>query len=225
MSKVTIIGAGQSNFVEVGRRGDCLAIPARLVEGELVLGGALGGVEGCSHLGDRAPAKRERDVLLELASKSSIRLEYLLGWLRSAEATVTEVGLAWKSEIVNAAQVSTWLAGVRLLPKKEFPAEAELAVNEHGQEVRSGRDRLTGRRAVRCDTYCASMNPLSPHSGLYFMPACAACRLLLCLPTLPASCLLARPAKWKRAWLSRVSIKNEAHGACRAAHGGRARVR
>ena len=34
--------AGQSNFVEVGRSGDCLAIPARLVEGELVLGGALG---------------------------------------------------------------------------------------------------------------------------------------------------------------------------------------
>ncbi len=52
------------------------------------------------------------------------------------ELAVNEVGLAWKSEIVNAAQVSTWLAGVRLLPKKEVPAEAELAVNEHGLEVR-----------------------------------------------------------------------------------------
>jgi hypothetical protein len=28
-----------------GRRGGCLEIPARLVEGELILGGALGGVD------------------------------------------------------------------------------------------------------------------------------------------------------------------------------------
>jgi hypothetical protein len=67
MSIVNRSRSSKCIFVKVGRRGDRLAIPARLVEGELVLGGALGGVEGCSHLGDRAPAKRERDVLLELA--------------------------------------------------------------------------------------------------------------------------------------------------------------
>jgi hypothetical protein len=51
--------------------GGCLAIPVRLVvEGGLILGGALGGVKGCSHLGDRAPAERKRDVLLELAQKN-----------------------------------------------------------------------------------------------------------------------------------------------------------
>ena len=49
------------------KKGGCLPIPgfpARLVEGELILDGALGSVEGCSHLGDRDPAKRKRDVLL-----------------------------------------------------------------------------------------------------------------------------------------------------------------
>ena len=32
--------------------GGCLAIPVHLVEGGLILDGALGGVKGCSHLGD-----------------------------------------------------------------------------------------------------------------------------------------------------------------------------
>jgi hypothetical protein len=50
--------------------GGCLAIPVRLVEGGRILDGALGGVKGCSHLGDRAPAERKRDVLLELAQKN-----------------------------------------------------------------------------------------------------------------------------------------------------------
>jgi hypothetical protein len=51
--------------MEGGRGGGCLAIPARLVEGELILDGELGSVKGCSHLGNRAPAKRKRDVLKE----------------------------------------------------------------------------------------------------------------------------------------------------------------
>ena len=52
-------------------QGGCLAIPVHLVEGGLILNGALGGVKGmCSHLGDRAPAERKRDVLLELAQKN-----------------------------------------------------------------------------------------------------------------------------------------------------------
>ena len=55
--------------------GGCLAIPVRLVvEGGLILNGALGGVKGCSHLGDRAPAERKRDVLVELAQKN-VRVE------------------------------------------------------------------------------------------------------------------------------------------------------
>ncbi len=44
------------------------------VEGKelLILGGALGGVEGkCSHLGDRAPAKRERVSFLSLPTSTS----------------------------------------------------------------------------------------------------------------------------------------------------------
>ena len=59
----------QSIIVEE-EEGGCLAIPARLVEGGLILDGALGGVKGCSHLGDRAPAERKRDVLLELAHEN-----------------------------------------------------------------------------------------------------------------------------------------------------------
>ena len=50
--------------------GGFLAIPVRLVEGGRILDGALGGVKGCSHLGDRAPTERKRDVLLELAHES-----------------------------------------------------------------------------------------------------------------------------------------------------------
>jgi hypothetical protein len=48
-----------------GRRRSQLA---SLRTSELILDGALGSVEGCSHLGNRAPAERKRDVLLvELA--------------------------------------------------------------------------------------------------------------------------------------------------------------
>jgi hypothetical protein len=62
----------QSIIVEE-EEGGCLAIPARLVEGGLILDGALGGRSRqgmCSHLGDRAPAERKRDVLLELAHEN-----------------------------------------------------------------------------------------------------------------------------------------------------------
>ena len=48
----------------------------------LILGGALGSVEGCTHLTDRAPAKRKRDVLLELAHehvRRQARVAHLLG--------------------------------------------------------------------------------------------------------------------------------------------------
>ena len=51
----------------------CLVIPVRLVEGGLELGGALGGVKACGYLGDRAPAERKRDVLLELAHEGISR--------------------------------------------------------------------------------------------------------------------------------------------------------
>jgi hypothetical protein len=48
--------------------GGCLAIPVRLVvEGGLILGGALGGVKGCSHLGNRAPLNELPLRLRELA--------------------------------------------------------------------------------------------------------------------------------------------------------------
>ncbi len=76
--------AKASSLVE-GGRGGFRAIPARLVEGELILDGALGSVEGCSHLGDRAPAKRKRDVLLEQMSlahehvRRQTRVAHLLG--------------------------------------------------------------------------------------------------------------------------------------------------
>ena len=55
------------------------AIPVRLVRGGLILDGALGAraqpsrasvVSLTSNLGDRAPAERKRDVLLELAQKN-----------------------------------------------------------------------------------------------------------------------------------------------------------
>ncbi len=57
-------------------------IPARPIEGELILGSALGGLEGCRNLGDRAPAKRKRDVFLELAHehvRRQTRVAHLLG--------------------------------------------------------------------------------------------------------------------------------------------------
>jgi hypothetical protein len=43
------------SIVKKGKKGAVFAIPVRLVESGLVLDGALGGVKGCSHLGDRAP--------------------------------------------------------------------------------------------------------------------------------------------------------------------------
>ena len=70
--------------VKRGReRGEgCLAFPARLVRGELILDGVLGSVKGCSHSGNRAPAKRTRDVLVELAHehvRRQTRVAQLLG--------------------------------------------------------------------------------------------------------------------------------------------------
>ena len=62
--------------------GGFLAIPVRLVEGGRILDGALGGVKGCSHLGDRTQEERKRDVLLELAHEHvcrQARVAHLLG--------------------------------------------------------------------------------------------------------------------------------------------------
>ena len=63
--------------------GGCLAIPARrLVEGGFIPDGRWAGVavKGmCSHLGDRALAERNRDVLLELATSTKTRVAQLLG--------------------------------------------------------------------------------------------------------------------------------------------------
>ncbi len=55
-----------------GRRKKEAAQPAcsSVEDKELILDGALGGVKGCSHLGDRTPAERKRDVLLELAHEN-----------------------------------------------------------------------------------------------------------------------------------------------------------
>jgi hypothetical protein len=81
-------GTGQSVFLMEGTRGACLAIPARLPVARLLRAGrsssssaderALGrrsqrSVEGmmCGHLGDRAPAKRERDEMSFLSLPTS----------------------------------------------------------------------------------------------------------------------------------------------------------
>ena len=65
------------------RGGGCLAFPARLVRGELILlDGALGSVKGSRHSANRAPAKRTRDVLVELAHehvRRQTRVAQLLG--------------------------------------------------------------------------------------------------------------------------------------------------
>ena len=51
--------------------GGCLAIPVRLVEGGLILDGALGGVKGCSHLGDRARRSANEMSFLSLRFSAS----------------------------------------------------------------------------------------------------------------------------------------------------------
>ncbi len=51
--------------------GGFLAIPVHLVEGGLKLDGALGGVKGCSHLGDRAPAEANEMSFLSLPKRTS----------------------------------------------------------------------------------------------------------------------------------------------------------
>jgi hypothetical protein len=49
----------------VGRRGDCLATPTRFVEGELVLGGALGGVEFARNLANLAEQQDKQQTLVD----------------------------------------------------------------------------------------------------------------------------------------------------------------
>jgi hypothetical protein len=55
------------SIVRKRKRGLSSRSQSASLRGGLKLDGALGGVKGCSHLGDRAPAERKRDVLLELA--------------------------------------------------------------------------------------------------------------------------------------------------------------
>jgi hypothetical protein len=57
--------------------GGCLAIPVRLVEGGLILAGALGGVKGCSQLGRSCPGERERSLIsiVKWMSQSIVREE------------------------------------------------------------------------------------------------------------------------------------------------------